>query len=186
MRIEVSLDGVMQQFGEMIAKAGDRAPELMATALNAGGSTLRVRTIEAQTKQTGLAKRTITRAQREFRASAASLVFEIEAEGGDVRLKFFRARETKAGVSAAPWNARKVFPETFIKGGRFPGRVGLSMGGHVFQRTGKGRLPLVGGRSGLFIPTELVSGQTAATFQAGQPEVMDVVTRSVGAAFGAG
>lgn len=185
MQITVSLDGVMKQFGDRIRKAGAQAPGLMANGLNAGGAALRVKTIASETAQTGLAKRVIAKAQREHRASAASLVYEIAAQGGDVRLKFFKARETKAGVSAAPWNARHVYAGSFIRGGKFPKRVGLGMGGHVFQRSGSARLPIVGGRSGLFIPTEMVTGKTAATFNAGQGGVLDTITRAVGAAFGA-
>jgi hypothetical protein len=185
MQITVSLDGVMKQYGDRIRKAGAQAPMLMANGLNAGGSALRVKTIAAETAQTGLAQRIIAKAQREYHATPANLAYEIEAKGGDIRLKFFRARETRAGVSAAPWNKREVFAGSFIKGGRFPKRVGLGMGGHVFKRAGSARMPIVSDRSGLFIPTELVTGQTAAAFNTGQASVLDTVTRAVGAAFGA-
>lgn len=195
MRIEVSLDGVMQQFATQIAQAGDRAPEMMAGALNAGGSAMRVRTIEAETAQTGLAKRTISKAQREFKATRARLEYEIEAAGGNVRLKYFRPRETRAGVSASPWNSRRVYAGSFMKAGWPQGsrwakrKAKPNWNGQVFQRTGgktrTGMDEFEHAKSGLFIPTEMVTGQTAGAFHASQPEVMAEVTRQIGAAFGA-
>jgi hypothetical protein len=52
-----------------------------------------------------------------------------------------------------------------MKGGRFPKRVVLrSGGGNVFKRTGSGRTPIAVQRSGLFIPTEMVTGSSEAAF----------------------
>ncbi len=178
-RITVSLDGVLAQFADRLEGLGRQAPAVMAVGLNAGGAVLRAATIEAATQQTGLSKRTMAKAQREHRASSRHLVYGIESQGGDVRLKYFKARETRAGASAAPWNRRRVYDGAFIKGGLFPNRVGLGMGGHVFQRSGLSRLPIEGGRSGLFIPKEMTSGSTASTFAACQPAVLDAVTRAV-------
>lgn len=185
MHITVSLDAVMAQFSSRLSHLDRQAPAIMANGLNAAGPALRAATIAAEVKQTGLSKGTISRAQREHRASASHLVYEIEATGGDVRLKFFKARETRAGVSAAPWNKRQVFEGRFIKGGRFPNRVGIGMGGHVFKRVGKARSPIEGGRSGLYIPTELTTGQTAAVFEARQADILAAVVAGVGKAIGA-
>jgi hypothetical protein len=90
--------------------------------------------------------------------------YALMSRGGNVALKYFGARETRAGVSAAPWNQRRVFGGMFIKGGRFPNRVGLDLGGQVFARTGKGRVPIEKQKSGLFIPKEMISGATAQEF----------------------
>jgi hypothetical protein len=185
MHLTVSLDAVLSQFGKRIEQAGKNAPQIMADGLNAAGPGLRRATIAAEVAQTGLSKSTISRAQREHRASASHLVYEIAAKGGDVRLKFFKARETKAGVSAAPWNKRQVYEGNFIKGGRFPDRVGIGMGGHVFKRTGAARGPIEGGRSGLFIPKEMTTGQTAAAFEARQGTVLAAVVAGVAKAIGA-
>lgn len=185
MQITLSIDDVMARFASQIADAGAKAPQLMANGLNAAGRALRRETIAAEVEQTGLSKRTIGKAQRERRATAGNLAYVIKAGGGNVRLKYFGARETAGGVSAAPWNHRRVFPGTFIKGGRFPGRVPLNMGGHVFRREGSSRLPIEGGRSGLFIATEMVSGQTAAAFTTGSSAALQSVATSVGRVFGA-
>ncbi|MFT0875725.1 hypothetical protein VRZ08_04130 [Rhodopseudomonas sp. G2_2311] len=114
--------------------------------------------------QTGLKGKTIRRAVASKKAFNGG-DFVIRSKGGNIRLKHFGARETKGGVSAAPWGVRRIFPHTFIKGGAFPKRVPLNMGGHVYKRIGKNRLPIEGGRSGLFIPEEMISGRSADAFR---------------------
>lgn len=90
--------------------------------------------------------------------------YVIKSGGGNVRLKFFGARETRKGVSAAPWNSRRVYPGSFIRVGWWPHRGRAFAGGHVFRRVGKSKLPVVMVRSGLFIPEEMVKGASAAVF----------------------
>lgn len=75
-------------------------------------------------------------------ASAANLRYLLVGFGKPLSLKYFRAQETRAGVSATPMNVRKVFPSTFIKGGRFPNRKDLGKGGTVFKRTTRKRKPI--------------------------------------------
>jgi hypothetical protein len=57
---------------------------------------------------------------------------------------------------AVPWH--------IYQGGHFPKRVALNLAGHVFERGGAGRLPIIKQKSGLFIPREMVEGATAAAF----------------------
>lgn len=179
MHINVSLDDVIRSFGAKVDRMATSAPALMANALNSAGDAVRQTTIAAETAQTGLPRKTIAKAQRAHKASAAHLVYEIEAKGGDVSLKFFKARETRAGTTAAPWGARRLFAGDFIKGGRFPKRKALSMGGHVFKRASGGRLPIHVQKSGLYIPTEMTTGQTASAFNAGAPVARDRVVAAV-------
>ncbi|WP_202048111.1 phage tail protein [Agrobacterium vitis] len=95
----------------------------------------------------------------------ASFNYTITARGGDIALKYFKARETKAGVTAAPFGKRTLFAGAFMKGGRFPGRVNApSLHGHVFRRAGKGRNPIELQNSGVVIPAEMVSGASAKVF----------------------
>lgn len=143
--------------------AGKQVPLILNRAINHTGDKARNQMRTVLVGQTGLKRKTLVKAVKSRKAFGAG-AYTIYAKGGDVRLKYFGARETRAGVSAAPWNKRRVFGGTFIKGGRFPKRVALSMGGHVFKRAGSGRLPIEGGRSGLFIPEEMVSGQSEAAF----------------------
>ena len=95
----------------------------------------------------------------------ATLSYVITAKSGDISLKYFKARETRAGVTAAPFGQRQLFAGAFMKGGRFPNRVtAKGLNGHVYRRTGAGRGPLELMNSGVIIPAEMVSGASAEAF----------------------
>lgn len=165
MRIEFDLRA-LARLGNLYAAAGAQAPHAVRRGINRAGSKARTQMKRALTRQTGLKTGTIGRALKARRASFSALSYEIRSRGGDVSLKFFGARETRSGVSAAPWGKRSTFGGSFLKGGLFPARKALRMGGHAFARTGKGRLPIAKQRSGLFIPDEMISGASAAAFHA--------------------
>lgn len=145
--------------------AGKSAPAAMARGINATGLKARTEMRRALVAQTGLKYGVFVRALKSKAATPGNLRFEIKSRGGNVRLKFFRPRETRAGVVAVPWNRTTLFPGAFMKGGHFPKRVKLNMGGEVFQRKESGRLPIEGGRSGLEIPEEMVRGLSRAAFE---------------------
>jgi len=146
--------------------AGVRAHDGIRRALNWTGDRAKTKVVGALTAQTGLRRGTILRAVKPTRANFTSLIYRMRARGGDVSLKYFGARETQAGVSAAPWGARRVYAGTFMRGGRFPNRVNIpSFHGQVFARTAGARLPIAKQKSGLFIPEEMVKGDTARTFE---------------------
>lgn len=147
---------------EAAAKA---APLANARAINHTGDKARTGMRVALVGQTGLKRSTMNKALRSTRASSkGGGSYVIRSAGGDVRLQFFKARETRQGVSAAPWNRRGIYAKTFIKGGRFPNRIPLNLNGAVLIRTGKGRHPLKTVKSGLFIAEEMVTGQSAQAF----------------------
>lgn len=160
--MEIRYDlSALAHIGEVFKRAGQQAPNVVRLAVNHAGAKAVTAMRSALVDQTGLKRKTLVKA---VKGGSTAGGYVIKSHGGNIRLKFFAARETRKGVSAAPWNARRVYPGTFIKGGRFPKRVGLNMGGQVMQRTGSGRLPLRGVKSGLFIPTEMVQGQSEAAF----------------------
>jgi|SRR5579864_5500781 len=152
----------VDHLAELFKLAEQKAPAAIGRAVRRVGATTKTRMVRALTKQTGLKRDVINRALKG--APVGGLGYGIRSRGGNVSLKYFGARETRKGVSAAPWNHRRVFTGTFIKGGRFPNRVGLNLGGQVFMRTGSRRTPIVKLKSGLFIPKEMVSGATASEF----------------------
>ncbi len=156
--------GEIARLGERILKAGKGARPAYAMAINRAAASARAGMVRALAAQTGLKQKTTRKALRRKNATAATLSAEINSAGGDIALKFFGARETKAGVSAAPFGKRSVFAGTFTKGGRFPKRVKLNMGGHAFGRVGKGRGPIKVADSGVIIPVEMVQGETRSTF----------------------
>lgn len=159
-------DDVLKRFGNQLAALGSQAEVVLSRALNHEGDKARTQVVRALTAQTGLLRKTIVKAVRRITAwPTRGLFYGIESKGGDIRLKFFMPRETSAGVSAAPWGGRRVFAGTFMKGGRFPNRVPLRMGGNVFKRAGSLRLPIEVQRSGLYIPDEMIKGASASAFE---------------------
>lgn len=101
---------------------------------------------QADLQRRGLSKR---------RANDASLTFTIIGRGKHIPLKDFAARPGVRGVSAAPWGIRRMFKSTFVV---------KTLGGNVFKRIGKKRLPIEK-LWGPAIPRELVREMTTAAFQ---------------------
>ncbi|PYF05022.1 hypothetical protein BJ122_102248 [Rhodopseudomonas faecalis] len=160
------------RFHNMVAVLGsDKARLAMCRALNHEGDKARTKVIAALTDQTGLQRQVIARAVKRIGAydgsngGGARMQYLMESAGGDVRLKFFRSRETQSGVTAYPHNTLTRFPHYFIRGGKWPARVALKFGGEVKYRAGKSRLPIKTAKSGVVIPAEMVQGATADAFQ---------------------
>ncbi len=168
---EVDVKG-LKTFGNMLGALGDEAPKVQARAINRTGDMSKTKVVRALSKQTGLPQKTIRRSMKVRRASPGDLEYRIVSAGGDVSLKYFRARETLKGVTAFVRGEREMFPHTFIRGGSFArGRVDLNMGGHVFERVG-GRTDLEKVTSGVFIPIEMVEGASADAFDSTVSEVL--------------
>lgn len=169
--------------GDRFIGASKQGPLAVRRALKHTGDKARTAMRKALPAQTGLKAGTINRAVKgQMRGDR----YVIESRGGNVRLKYFGARETRKGVSAAPWGHRQVFANTFMRGGHFPNRVKLNMGGHVYRRSGSGRTPIEGGRSGLFIPKEMITGSSERAFYATAerdlgPRVVHELLRILGA-----
>lgn len=143
---------------------GTRAPVAIRRAVNRTGDMARTAVRRSLVKQTGLSRRVIVKAVKVTRATGSDMRYLLRSRGGDVSLKYFGPRETRRGLSARPWGSRKVFAGVFTHGGRFPRRVALKMNGHGFKRVGSSRKPIQKQKSGLFIPTEMITGATAAGF----------------------
>lgn len=166
-------DRAFSTFAARLKALGADGRTVLASALNAGMAEVRQTTIAAETAQTGLTADTINRAQKPHEADAGGLEYRIESEGGDVRLKFFGAQETPAGVLAHPFNRNQVFQHAFMKGGRFPNRVTISkLNGNVLERVGSARRPTRVVKSGVVIPTEMTKGRTAAAFEGGVASIV--------------
>ncbi|EAQ35760.1 hypothetical protein NB311A_05068 [Nitrobacter sp. Nb-311A] len=145
--------------------AGKDAPKALVRAINHTGDKARTQMRRVLVKQTGLPMKTIRKAITSKKASFAGGSYEIKSEGGNVRLKYFKPRETRKGVTAAPWGKRQLYPGTFMKGGAFPNRkVVAKFDGHVYRRLNKSGTKITQKRSGLFIPTEMVTGSSGAAF----------------------
>ncbi|MBB3937921.1 hypothetical protein [Aureimonas phyllosphaerae] len=165
----------IRRFDDAVRALGnDESRKVLNRAINRTGEMARTKVVRALTKQTGLKRQVIVRAVKTKRSSWEGLTYVMETQGGDVGLRFFGARETRKGVSAAPFGGRKVFAGTFMQGGRFPNRKALGLGGKVFARVGKARTPFREEDSGVVIPAEMVKGATADAFTS---TVSDVLPR---------
>jgi hypothetical protein len=179
-----ALDGHMRRYHNVLGSLGSEKTKIvMMRTLNAQGDKMRTKVVRAVTKQTGLKRGVIVRAVRRKGASTGDLTFELKAKGGNVRLKFFRPGEFRYGVRAFPRGKATKFPSAFLKGGRFPNRVALPFGGNVMERVGEKRLPIRVKRSDVYIPDELVTGQSEAAFLATPPEIIKQLDRQLGAIF---
>ena len=167
MRVVLSFkDRSFADFARRIGDMGERGSAVMADALNEAGAATRASTVKAETAQTGLRFGVLDRAQQELTATPGRLSFTIVSRGGNVRLKFFNAKEEGRGVEADPWGRPTFVAGDWIMGGRPGARVPLRFGGEVKRRVGRARLPTQTVRSGLFIPTEMTRGETLAAFEA--------------------
>ncbi|MBB4005817.1 phage tail protein [Allorhizobium taibaishanense] len=174
------VSGLKRLENAMMRLDGPQKRIVLQRAVNHTGDKALTQVTRTLAKQTGLPYRTIKKALKVGKATGtgisretgeivsftdASFNYTITARGGDIALKYFKARETKAGVTAAPFGKRTLFAGTFMKGGRFPGRVNASsLHGHVFRRAGKGRNPIELQNSGVIIPAEMVTGASAKVF----------------------
>jgi hypothetical protein len=164
---EVDVRG-MERFGNMLGALGQDAPKAINRALNRTGDMARTQVIRTLAAQTGLPQRTIRRSVRVKRSEWSNLEYTLKSAGGDVALKYFKKRETLAGVEADLGSARGkvLFDRTFFKGGAFPRRVALTaFDGHVMDRVSEYRFDLRKVKSGVFIPEEMVSGATRDAFE---------------------
>lgn len=169
----------IRQLSNLLAAAGKKAPKAFERAINRAGDSARSKMIKSLATQTGLKQKVVKKALRKKTAWAGGLggkgsrdAYVISARGGDISLKYFKAREavSKGGTTAAPWNRRRLYPGAFIKAG-WPGkngrrssRVDWHGGGHVYERVGRKRLPIKKKKSGLFIAEEMVTGSSKAAF----------------------
>ncbi|WP_018261349.1 hypothetical protein [Methylobacterium sp. WSM2598] len=180
MSLSIRLDTApLARFGNGLAAAGAKAPLVLARAANHTGDKAKTATARALVPQTGLPRTTIGKALKVTKASPGALVYRTDAKGGDIRLKYFKARETRPGVSAAPWSRRQVFAHTFMRAGWWPHRVAKpNWNGQVFERAGsktttqhatkgKGGMDrFVVVRAGLYLPDEMVRGASVAAWRA--------------------
>lgn len=156
-------DNHLKEYADKLAELERRFPKVLPRVINQVGNRAKTQVIRNLTKQTGLRRDVIVRAVNVTPAGGRRLAYDMTTRGGNIRLKYLKPRETRAGVTASPWGKRTLFPGTFIYGGQFPNRHGLVRDGHVMRRIGGRKLTFA--RSGMFIPTEMTSGATAAAFE---------------------
>jgi hypothetical protein len=159
-------DGNLRAFGKKIERLQVEFPQVLPRVVNQVGNRAKTQVIRNLTAQTGLPRATIVKAVgNPNTARPGKLSYQMVTRGGNIRLKYLKPRETRPGVTAAPWGQRQLYPGTFMLGGKFPNRHGGKFGGHVMRRLNASGTKLTQARSGMFIPTEMTRGATAAAFE---------------------
>lgn len=131
MRIDVKVD-VDQALRKLTALEREIAPKAAVSALNKVATSARAEAVRQIARETGIKQSEIRQHLVIRRATRNTLSAQISAKPWSPNLIRYQARQTKQGVSAAPWRNRRVHKGTFI----------ANQGRTVFAREGKARLPL--------------------------------------------
>jgi hypothetical protein len=159
-------DRHLQEYGRRLDSLHQKFPKVLPRIVNQVGNRAKTQVIRNLTKQTGLPRKTIVKAVgNPTVARPGRLSYEMSTRGGNIRLKYLNPKETRPGVTAAPWGKRQLYPGTFMHGGLFPNRHGGKFDGHVMRRLNTSGTKLTQARSGMFIPREMTSGATAGAFE---------------------
>jgi hypothetical protein len=86
-------DQVLQRYGRQMEEIGaGGARKGLSRALRHTGRKAKTRIARTLVQQTGLKYAVLHRAVREINVGADALSYELQARGGNIRLKFFKAR----------------------------------------------------------------------------------------------
>ena len=157
----------LQEMMKPLAAFGERLPNAQANILNRMLTKTRNAVVPALVKQTGLTPRIIKRAVRTYGASPQNAQVMIITRGGEISFRYFGAHEVAGGVAATVRGKADFVEGGFRRSGPRGRRQMVSkLNGQVYVNVdgGRWRGKIMKEKSGVFIPYELVSGQTAATF----------------------
>lgn len=126
--IQSDVDRMVKQMGADVRQV----PKALNSTINKTATTIRKEGVRQLAKETGIKQKDIRRDVVIRKSNFQTLSARIRATGSFTNLIRFGARQTKKGVSAAPWKKRRVFKGAFI----------ANKGRTVFVRKGKSRLPI--------------------------------------------
>lgn len=139
---------------QLFEKAGLKSIYAVARAIDEVGNKTKTKVVRATAAQAGVKYGKVLGvvSTRQAWGSAKTGQYEIIARDVTLSLKEFKPVQKSGGVEAAPCGRRIIFKHTF-----------LGPGGHVYERVGKGRVPI---RKlwGPTIPKEMVKDEAEATF----------------------
>lgn len=131
----------------------EKVPKALNSTINKVATTIRKEGVQELSKETGIKQKNIRQQVVIRKSNFNTLSATIKASGSHPNLIRFNAKQTKKGVSAAPWKKRRVFPGSFIG----------NQGRTVFKRVGKSRLPIKP-LFGPSIPREFIRDKTIKLF----------------------
>ena len=163
-------DQVLARYGNQLAALGEsQARTAMSRALNHEGDKGRTQVKRALVKQTGIKYGAVDKAMATIRSTPETLTYQLKARGKETNIAWFGGKQRGKGVSAAPWNKRRIFRHTFI----------VPRFGRAFIRTSNKRLPI----RWLYGPNlgrELVNDYSAAAWHSGVSSIIVRVGHEIG------
>jgi hypothetical protein len=163
-------DQVLARYGNALAALGERqARTALSRALNHEGDKGRTQVKRALVKQTGIKYGAVDKAMATVRSTPATLTYTLKARGDETNIAWFGGLQRRKGVSAAPWNKRRIFARSFI----------VPRFGRAFIRTSKKRLP-IRPLYGPNLARELVKDSSAAAWQSGVANIVARVGHEIG------
>lgn len=178
-------DAVLERFANSLGALGEgQARKVMARALNrTGGPTLtkvRRELVRATSAPTSIVRKQVV-ASKAWAGSGegpGKMEFVIRAAGRPLPLAMFKPREFSFGVRAKVWGRFQRYEGMFTRGGRWPARVPLGRGGHVFVRTSKARLPIKRA-FGPALPKELVEDKIVTVWRSSTARLGDDIAHEL-------
>ncbi len=149
--------------------ATDNARTAMSRALNHEGNKGRTQVKRALVKQTGIKYGAVDKAMTTIRSMPTTLTYTLKARGDETNIAWFGGVQRGKGVSAAPWNKRRIFAHSFI----------VPRFGRAYIRTSKNRLP-IRGLYGPNLARELVKDSSAAAWQRGVANIVARIGHEIG------
>jgi len=176
-RLEIQADPVLDRYWNAIALAGAQARPIIARAVNRTVDASYTQVVKALVKQTSAPRKVLTSQIRKHKAAHKgfeAVEGSLSARGRPLPLSVFRPRQFAPGVKAKVWGRRQLFRHAFGAPGGPPALV-ARLGGHVFVRVGRERLP-IHQLYGPSIPKEMLKDESAKAFNA---TVADVLPRRI-------
>ena len=156
MKLTITGQSILERYGNSLARLSDlQVKQVMARALNHEGDKGRTQISRALVTQTGIKYGLVMKGLKTIRASSSSLEYKLVQKGDETNLNLFNARQMKSGVSAAPWNVRRIYPGSFTIG---------KYANKVFKRTGPKRFP-IRPLYGPNLAREIVKGEAKIAFE---------------------
>lgn len=159
-------DATLAKYQKEIAQLAAQFPKVIPQEINKVGDKVRTQVVRSLTKQTGLPKKTIQKAVVTYGATPGKFLYTMKSAGGDIRLRFFKPKETRKGVTAKPFGKHTLYPGTFMRGGMFPKRVDSAyLSPDVWRRLNTNGTKITQQKSRVRIPVEMITGATEEAFQ---------------------
>ena len=162
-------DAPIRELAQSLAVAGKRLPNAAALVMNRVVTRARPKVVKAVAAETGIFPKILTKAVRPLRASPTNLRAGLASRGGEIGLRYFKAREANGGVAADVAGEREFFPGAFRRSGRAPNRYMVRrLNKQVYVRDTESRRwgakPIVKQGSGVWIPLKMIEGESRKAF----------------------